>query len=342
MDWIAVKGPNAMSADMVPLLRALDLDGYEDIDNHLGDCVHDIIIAKVRRKISNTKGLMGEKERQERENEKMEEDVRERERQQQKEREKEREKWPPYYAAAMGAQAPQSLYTLKPALKPQAPKPRISDEKKIVIKPELKDYVTSLPSYSHNPSAYTSPMNHPYFTGCYDHYPYMGYRYAPQTPGLQIQPGDMNLPAPRAPAKEEAPKAKIVPPPTSPSSLSPSPLPTDKVSAVPARPSLSSTYLPQAQIHTQKQKKKPEPSTPAPPSIPSNPPPYKASDDLPKGNRLVACMSKLHQAMADLSLEISRLPQDRESAELETAAHDTGIEIDYLETFVIDYIVAFE
>ncbi|KAI8953230.1 hypothetical protein F4801DRAFT_537909 [Xylaria longipes] len=54
-DWILFKGPNAMSADLLPLLRALDLDGYEDVKNHSGECVHDLIIVKVRRKLTRTK-----------------------------------------------------------------------------------------------------------------------------------------------------------------------------------------------------------------------------------------------------------------------------------------------
>ncbi|KAI3329543.1 hypothetical protein F4824DRAFT_481683 [Ustulina deusta] len=54
-DWIRSRGPNAATADLVPLLRALDLDGYEDVKNKDGECVHDLIITKVRRKISRTK-----------------------------------------------------------------------------------------------------------------------------------------------------------------------------------------------------------------------------------------------------------------------------------------------
>ncbi|KAI1419967.1 hypothetical protein F5Y12DRAFT_720092 [Xylaria sp. FL1777] len=54
-DWILSRGPNAATVDLVPLLRELDLDGYEDIKNKNGECVHDLIIDKVRRKISRTK-----------------------------------------------------------------------------------------------------------------------------------------------------------------------------------------------------------------------------------------------------------------------------------------------
>ncbi|KAJ2992199.1 hypothetical protein NUW58_g2247 [Xylaria curta] len=57
-DWIRFKGPNVMSADLVPLLRALDLDGYEDVRNERGECVHDLIIVKVRRKLTRTKSEM--------------------------------------------------------------------------------------------------------------------------------------------------------------------------------------------------------------------------------------------------------------------------------------------
>ncbi|KAI0450303.1 hypothetical protein F5B21DRAFT_441817 [Xylaria acuta] len=44
--WILFKGPNMMSADLLPLLRALDLDGYEDVKNYRGECVHDLIIGE--------------------------------------------------------------------------------------------------------------------------------------------------------------------------------------------------------------------------------------------------------------------------------------------------------
>ncbi|KAI0551907.1 hypothetical protein F4679DRAFT_592903 [Xylaria curta] len=54
-DWVLFKGPNVMSADLLPLLRALDLDGYEDVKNNRGECVHDLIVVKVRRKLTKTK-----------------------------------------------------------------------------------------------------------------------------------------------------------------------------------------------------------------------------------------------------------------------------------------------
>ncbi|KAI0189618.1 hypothetical protein EV127DRAFT_408813 [Xylaria flabelliformis] len=57
-DWVLFKGPNVMSADLLPLLRALDLDGYEDVKNNRGECVHDLIIVKVRRKLAKTKNEM--------------------------------------------------------------------------------------------------------------------------------------------------------------------------------------------------------------------------------------------------------------------------------------------
>ncbi|RWA06262.1 hypothetical protein EKO27_g8844 [Xylaria grammica] len=55
-DWIRFQGSNATTADLTPLLQVLDLDGYEDIKNSRGECVHDLIIAKVRRKLARTKG----------------------------------------------------------------------------------------------------------------------------------------------------------------------------------------------------------------------------------------------------------------------------------------------
>ncbi|KAI1362238.1 hypothetical protein F5Y08DRAFT_355464 [Xylaria arbuscula] len=57
-EWIRLKGHSAATADLVPLLRVLDLDGYEDVKNKNGERVHDLIIVKVRRKISRTKGIV--------------------------------------------------------------------------------------------------------------------------------------------------------------------------------------------------------------------------------------------------------------------------------------------
>jgi hypothetical protein len=48
-------------------------------------------------------------------------------------------------------------------------------------------------------------------------------------------------------------------------------------------------------------------------------------------------MDKLRHALKELTLEISRLPGDTESAGLNTAAHDAGIEIDHLGNLVRDY-----
>ncbi|KAK5636002.1 hypothetical protein RRF57_011714 [Xylaria bambusicola] len=58
-DWIRLKGlGTAATADLTPLLRELDLDGYEDIKNMRGECVHDLIIVKIRRKIANMKSTI--------------------------------------------------------------------------------------------------------------------------------------------------------------------------------------------------------------------------------------------------------------------------------------------
>ncbi|KAI1822528.1 hypothetical protein F4861DRAFT_386889 [Xylaria intraflava] len=54
-DWIDYKGANFSSGDLEPLLRALDLDGYGDIENYRGESVESLIIQKVRRKLMRTK-----------------------------------------------------------------------------------------------------------------------------------------------------------------------------------------------------------------------------------------------------------------------------------------------
>ncbi|KAI1182852.1 hypothetical protein F5B17DRAFT_435212 [Nemania serpens] len=339
MDWIAAKGPNAMSADLVPLLRALDLDGYEDIENQLGECVHDIIITKVRRKISNTRGLLDEQEREQREKkkekERRRENEKERELQDQKEREKAQEKYQSYLL--MHARAPATG-----TMNPQLSDPRNSD-KKTVIKPEPTDSIASFPSFGHSIHDYM-PLSGPFITGCYDHQLVttdfgQNFSFGPHTTAFGSEYPEYLDPLHRRAPTKEAPKAKTVSSPTSGPSLS-SPLPSsgDKVAADSTRPP-KSTYpnssLPQGQNQTQK----PTQATPAP-SVAANPPPCKASDGIPTDNRLVSCMNKLHKAMADLSLEISRLPKDSESAELETVAHDTGVEVDYLESLIVDYIMA--
>ncbi|KAI0976499.1 hypothetical protein F4678DRAFT_228385 [Xylaria arbuscula] len=57
-DWVRSRGVNAATADLVPLLRELDLDGYENVKNYNGQSVHDLILDKVRRKIARTKGTV--------------------------------------------------------------------------------------------------------------------------------------------------------------------------------------------------------------------------------------------------------------------------------------------
>ncbi|KAI1394299.1 uncharacterized protein F4822DRAFT_44594 [Hypoxylon trugodes] len=52
--FLAKEGLNYKNADVTPLLRTLNLDGYEDIKNFNGDNVHDIIVEKVRRKLAST------------------------------------------------------------------------------------------------------------------------------------------------------------------------------------------------------------------------------------------------------------------------------------------------
>lgn len=54
-DWIAYKGANATSADLVPLLRVLELDGYEGLRNYEDEDVYPIILKKVRDKLMKTR-----------------------------------------------------------------------------------------------------------------------------------------------------------------------------------------------------------------------------------------------------------------------------------------------
>ena len=50
--------PNHKSCDLAPLLRALDLDGYNAIRNQCDESVYQFIVEKVRRKIGNTERAM--------------------------------------------------------------------------------------------------------------------------------------------------------------------------------------------------------------------------------------------------------------------------------------------
>ncbi|KAK8039719.1 hypothetical protein PG993_008130 [Apiospora rasikravindrae] len=56
--WVQEKYPNHKGCDVGPLLKALDLDGYEDMTTANGDSVYRLIVEKVRRKVANTEKLM--------------------------------------------------------------------------------------------------------------------------------------------------------------------------------------------------------------------------------------------------------------------------------------------
>ncbi|KAK8134743.1 hypothetical protein PG984_006755 [Apiospora sp. TS-2023a] len=56
--FIMDKYPNHKACDLGPLLRALNLDGFEDMRTENGESVYRLIVEKVRRKISNTEKPM--------------------------------------------------------------------------------------------------------------------------------------------------------------------------------------------------------------------------------------------------------------------------------------------
>ncbi|KAK7978350.1 hypothetical protein PG996_004394 [Apiospora saccharicola] len=56
--FIVDKYPNHKACDLGPLLKALDLDGYEDMLTENGESVYRLIVEKVRRKLSNTEKPM--------------------------------------------------------------------------------------------------------------------------------------------------------------------------------------------------------------------------------------------------------------------------------------------
>lgn len=56
--FIRERYPNHKTCDLGPLLKALDLDGYESMRTETGESVYRIVVEKVRRKISNTEKPM--------------------------------------------------------------------------------------------------------------------------------------------------------------------------------------------------------------------------------------------------------------------------------------------
>jgi hypothetical protein len=54
-EWITAKGFNVLTTDITPLLRVLDLDGYEDVVNRDGESVHNLIVTKVRDRLLKTR-----------------------------------------------------------------------------------------------------------------------------------------------------------------------------------------------------------------------------------------------------------------------------------------------
>jgi len=56
--YILAKYPNHKGCDLGPLLKALDLDGYEDMKTDNDESVYHLIVTKVKRKIAATEKFM--------------------------------------------------------------------------------------------------------------------------------------------------------------------------------------------------------------------------------------------------------------------------------------------
>ncbi|KAF2964958.1 hypothetical protein GQX73_g8614 [Xylaria multiplex] len=223
-DWIYFKASCATTADLTPLLRALDLDGYEDIENMYGECVHDLIITKVRRKLARTKVTT------QTENwlEKVEQDVQD--------------------------------HTSE------------NDTRKTMVEPLLKSLPRVHTTFSpHRPNTLPTPAPNPRPSNLHRH--------------------------------QEVPRSGTV----KGSSRSGSVL-DPELDNGPVRTSRS-RHVDGYSTRTRKH------------------------------NNLEACIEKLKEAMADMSLEISRLPYDVESCALDTAAYDTGLDVEHLDNLVKEYIV---
>ncbi|KAI1120372.1 hypothetical protein F5Y10DRAFT_273126 [Nemania abortiva] len=335
-EWVLLKGPNVMSADLTPLLRALDLDGYEDIKNKHGECVHDLIIEKVRRKLARTKGTMPSwevtekqrdieeveqelrKQRQIMEQEKEKENIRARE------KETERDKTGPSAAKVTALQPPQrprELAEYPQSLDKRGPSTSIKPEPKdtrggfddprppsirhFEFSPQpsgfyTPDYLRKSPSGGGDPRfLYSSWKNESTFSK-----PYPAAHYS-----LASNDGweGFLYPAPTAPASATAP----APPPP----LAPPPPPA-------------------VQELKQKQAQKPKQQLPAFPSTWTFPREHASKDfeDARSRNKISALVRELQKNMAELSLEVHRLSGGTEAIALETAVYDAGLEIDHVET----------
>ncbi|KAI3320494.1 hypothetical protein HD806DRAFT_538329 [Xylariaceae sp. AK1471] len=297
-NWVAFKGPNVMSADLTPLLRVLELDGYEDVLNYRGESVHRLILKKVRDKLSRTKRECPEQ--------------------------------PKAYVAA-DIRSPQ--VNLKVLREPKYPDPttwpREYEDRRDSF--DKKGPRSSLPSDTQRrkPAASESQGR-----AC----------------NVPLQPPQSsNTPRPSQPVTTRGTTSARQPMQGATSRLTQN----DRVlkyefgseaanddEVEPRRPRAHSppkfpTFNFQFEGLTTHHKTYPQPQ---PQPQPRSTRPSHHNKDVTKKN-LQACMHKLREAMEELTMEISQLPSDIESAGLDTAAHDAGLEIDHLGNLVREYMM---
>ncbi|KAI0536066.1 hypothetical protein GGR58DRAFT_407128 [Xylaria digitata] len=238
-DWIYFKASCATTADLTPLLRALDLDGYEDIENIRGECVHDLIITKVRRKLARTKG------------------------------------------------------TVTTQMENRSEKPTEKDKARVKVE-----------KVEHRVQDHTS-----------DH----------DTGKTMAEPLLKSLPRLHTTFSPHRPNTF------------PTLAPTSRPSSIHRYQEVPRSSTATKDLSRSRSISNPElDNGPVPPSSSRYVASY--STRVRKHNNLEACLEKLKEAMAEFSLEVSRLPRDVESCALDTAAYDAGLELEHLDNLVKEYI----
>ncbi|GAP93066.1 hypothetical protein SAMD00023353_10000180 [Rosellinia necatrix] len=318
-DWIVLKGPNAMSADLVPLLRELDLDGYEDIDNEYGECVHDLIIEKVRRKLARTKSALAAAETE------AAEEVKEERQAPAREIYKKPPPPPPTttttttmiqrdHRRAVVAPLSPPLSAVDLAREP-ATDARYASRETTPIKLEKDPGVFSFRFGADDydkpaAAAAAAPVKIPIFTGL---------------------PDPVKLPAPPTRATTRTGTTQLSPPPP------PSPLPPPVLLPSTRMSHNTSTLATPAPAPAAVERRAAHQLAP-PPCHESRPERVVLVGRTGAGGRLAARLQGLESAMDALSLEIGGLPGGAEAAALDTAAHDAGLEIRHLGDLIGEYV----
>ncbi|KAI0424654.1 hypothetical protein F5Y09DRAFT_133389 [Xylaria sp. FL1042] len=306
-DWVLSRGVNAATADLVPLLRLLDLDGYESVKNMKGECVHDLIIEKVRRKINRTKdtiALQTTKAKQARTSQaqvKVEKGASEDE-----------------TSVVTGAQPESTDLLVNPFMRFDKLHPSINLKQPRRERP-MNEYgvdrddttlVNHMPP-NYQDRRFVTPRGYDPGTSL------TSAKGPPVNPCLS--PGRLKTERLDTATKDSSYHAQVRDSQASLTSLYLSHLKAPGLDAA-ARDSSKHSGVHDAQ------------------ALPSGPS-HLASQRTPrKNNNLEAWMEKLRAGIEGITLEIASLLPDSDAAALETAAHDAALEVEHLETLVYEYV----